>query len=249
MLNESGGIFPEPLLAVTSNPGSGREECLEELISYLGEEHPSGCCSRRTRRAGAIEARQAAFGVKETQTRRRGGNRGTNGFDRHQRGRRRTTDRCGMPDLRCLWIPAILLAHKLKLFPLIANRPRSLPQVCEALRSSARRRSDLAAAVALGFLELRGGGQLTSCSTRGGLPSQKPDILRNISRSHHQQLFRSVRWNNLRRRCRTDTAPGLCGRSGNVQVTRAADLSVSFTRTMHSTSSRDPRIAGMARGC
>lgn len=26
--------------------------------------------------------------------------------------------------------PAILLAHKLKLFPLIANRPRSLPQVC-----------------------------------------------------------------------------------------------------------------------
>ncbi len=25
--------------------------------------------------------------------------------------------------------PAILLAHKLKLFPLIANRPRSLPQV------------------------------------------------------------------------------------------------------------------------
>jgi hypothetical protein len=29
--------------------------------------------------------------------------------------------------------PAILLAHKLKLFPLLANRPRSLPQVCEAL--------------------------------------------------------------------------------------------------------------------
>jgi hypothetical protein len=54
--------------------------------------------------------------------------------------------------------PAILLAHKLKLFPLLADQPRSLPQVCEALGIK-RRPAEviLTAAVALGFLELRDG--------------------------------------------------------------------------------------------
>jgi len=86
--------------------------------------------------------------------------------------------------------PAILLAHKLKLFPLIANRPRSLPQVCEALGIKRRAaEAILTAAVALGFLELRGR-QYSLTPLAGGLPSrQKPDILRNVSRSHHQQLF------------------------------------------------------------
>jgi Dimerisation domain len=52
--------------------------------------------------------------------------------------------------------PAILLAHKLKLFPLLANRPRSLLQVCEALGIKRRpAEAILTAAVALGFLELR----------------------------------------------------------------------------------------------
>ena len=63
--------------------------------------------------------------------------------------------------------PAILLAHKLKLFPLIANRPRSLPQVCEALGIKRRAaEAILTAAVALGFLELRGGQYLLLYSRR-----------------------------------------------------------------------------------
>src|SRR5437870_12816424 len=53
---------------------------------------------------------------------------------------------------------AILLAHKLKLFPLLANRPRSLPQVCEALGIKRRPAEEIVtAAVAPGFLELRDG--------------------------------------------------------------------------------------------
>src|SRR2546427_7907073 len=54
--------------------------------------------------------------------------------------------------------PAILLAHNLNLFPLLADRPRSLPQVCEALGIKRRpAEAILTAAVALGFLELRNG--------------------------------------------------------------------------------------------
>src|SRR5262249_10895139 len=52
----------------------------------------------------------------------------------------------------------ILLAHKLKLFSLLANRPRSLPQVCEAFGIKRRpAEAILTAAVAVGFLELRNG--------------------------------------------------------------------------------------------
>ena len=54
--------------------------------------------------------------------------------------------------------PTIVLAHNLKLFPLLANRPRSLPQVCEALGIKRRpAEAILTAAVALGFLKLRDG--------------------------------------------------------------------------------------------
>jgi Dimerisation domain len=52
--------------------------------------------------------------------------------------------------------PALLLAHKLKLFSLLASRPRSLAQVCETLGIKRRpAEAILTAAVALGFLELR----------------------------------------------------------------------------------------------
>jgi hypothetical protein len=47
-------------------------------------------------------------------------------------------------------------------FPLLANRPRSLPQVCEALGIKRRpAEAILTVAVALGFLELRDGQYLT----------------------------------------------------------------------------------------
>jgi hypothetical protein len=54
--------------------------------------------------------------------------------------------------------PAVLVAHRIKLFPLLAEKPRTLTEVCEALHL-ARRPAEtvLAAAASLGFLELRDG--------------------------------------------------------------------------------------------
>src|SRR6266481_8198449 len=64
--------------------------------------------------------------------RREGGNRGTNSFDRYHEAANGRPTGVGC-SFRVYGFPAILLAHKLKLFPLLANRSRSLPQVCEAL--------------------------------------------------------------------------------------------------------------------
>jgi hypothetical protein len=54
--------------------------------------------------------------------------------------------------------PAVLLAHKLKLFPLLAQQPHTLQEVGEALKI-ARRPTEalLTAATALGFLQLQNG--------------------------------------------------------------------------------------------
>ena len=54
--------------------------------------------------------------------------------------------------------PAILLAHKLKLFPLLAEHPRPLQEVAEALKIAPRpAEALLIAATALGFLHLHEG--------------------------------------------------------------------------------------------
>src|SRR5438445_5088959 len=52
--------------------------------------------------------------------------------------------------------PALLIAHRLKLFPLLAEQERTLSEVCEAL-SIKRRPAEaiLTAATVLGFVQLR----------------------------------------------------------------------------------------------
>lgn len=52
--------------------------------------------------------------------------------------------------------PAVLAAHRFKLFPLLVEQPRTVAEVCEALRLERRpAETMLAAAASLGFLELR----------------------------------------------------------------------------------------------
>ena len=54
--------------------------------------------------------------------------------------------------------PAVLLAHKLKLFPFLAEQPRTLQEVGEALKIERRpAEAILTAATALGFLHLQDG--------------------------------------------------------------------------------------------
>src|SRR5262245_63880548 len=131
--------------------------------------------------------------------------------------------------------PAILLAHKLKLFPLLAKRPRSLPQVCEALGIKRRpAEAILAAAVALGFLELRNGQYSATPLTEDYLLEQSPTyfgtyldlIIINYSVCSLDQLEKAVR---------TDTAQAYAsGQEMFRSHAERVDLARFFTRTMHS---------------
>ena len=75
--------------------------------------------------------------------------------------------------------PAVLIGHRLGLFPLLAEKPCTVPEVCEALGIEPRPADViLTAAVSLGFLELRDD-HYSLTSGRRGLPARKkPDVLR-----------------------------------------------------------------------
>ena len=54
--------------------------------------------------------------------------------------------------------PAILLAHKLKLFPLLAENPRTLPEVCAAVHIAHRPAAALLSVCAsLGLVQIQDG--------------------------------------------------------------------------------------------
>ena len=54
--------------------------------------------------------------------------------------------------------PAVLLAHKLGIFPFLANKPRTFTEICKHLEIAARpAETILAANAALGFVKLKGG--------------------------------------------------------------------------------------------
>ena len=133
--------------------------------------------------------------------------------------------------------PAILLAHKLKLFPLLADRPRSLPEVCEALGIKRRpAEAILTAAVALGFLELPDGRYSLTPLAEDYLLDQSPTyfgtyldlIINNYSVCSLDKLEKAVQ---------TDTAQAYAGGQEMFKShAEQADLARFFTRTMHSTS-------------
>src|SRR5215472_15059537 len=133
--------------------------------------------------------------------------------------------------------PAVLLAHKLKLFSLLAIRPRSLSQVCETLGVKRRpAEAILTAAVALGFLELRNGQYSVTPLTEDYLVDQSPTyfgtyldlIINNYSVCSLDKLEKAVR---------TDTAQAYAGGQEMFKShAEQAELARFFTQTMHSTS-------------
>src|SRR5262245_61695938 len=133
--------------------------------------------------------------------------------------------------------PAILLAHKLKLFPLLADQPRTLLQICEALGIKRRpAEAILIAAVALEFLELRDGQYSLTPVAEDYLLDRSPTyfgtyldlIINNYSVCSLDQLEKAVQ---------TNTAQAYTGGQEMFKShAEQADLGRFFTRTMHSTS-------------
>lgn len=133
--------------------------------------------------------------------------------------------------------PALLLAHRLKLFPLLAEKARTLPEVCDALKIKRRpAQAILSAATALGFLHLRE-------DARYSLTALAEDYLLEGSPAYFGFFWDLVIDNyqvcsfaSLEKAVLTDSAQVYGGGDIFKSHEEQAELARAFTRGMHSIS-------------
>ena len=132
--------------------------------------------------------------------------------------------------------PAVLVAHDLKLYPLLAERPRTLPEVCDALNIAPRAAEALVSvSTALGLLEERDG--------RYSLTPVAEDYLLEGSATYFGGYFDMMIQNyamysfeSLRRAVLTDAPQFYGGDDVFTSHRNRADRVRSYTRAMHGTS-------------
>jgi len=132
--------------------------------------------------------------------------------------------------------PAVLLAHKLKLFPFLAEKPRSSAEICDYLGIATRpTETILAANAALGFVKLKGG--------RWTLTPHSEDYLLEGSPTYFGSYFDLIINNysvcsieSLEKAVRTDSPQVYGGAELFKSHEEQANLARSFTRAMHSIS-------------
>jgi hypothetical protein len=133
--------------------------------------------------------------------------------------------------------PAVLLAHKVKLFPLLEKRPRTLSEICTELGVKRRPAAALVtAAASLGFLQLQDG--------RYSLTPLAEDYLLESSPTYFGTYWDLITSNysvcsldSLEKAMRTDTAQAYGATQEMFKShEQQTELARFFTRTMHSTS-------------
>ncbi len=132
--------------------------------------------------------------------------------------------------------PALLIAHRLKLFPLLAERARTLSEVCDALRIKRRpAEAILTVATALGFLQLRDG--------RYSLTAVAEDYLLDSSPTYFGFYWDFIINNyqvcslaSLEKAVLTDSGQAYGGGDVFKSHEEQAELTRGFTRGMHSIS-------------
>jgi ubiquinone/menaquinone biosynthesis C-methylase UbiE len=158
--------------------------------------------------------------------------------------KRKTTIRKPRRDDRPLWdvvfsvygAPAVLLAHKFRLFPFLANRPRSFAEICKHLGLADRpAETILAANAALGFVKLKGG--------RYSLTPLSEDYLLESSPTYFGSYFDLIVNNypvcsieNLEKAVRTDSPQVYGGAEVFKSHEEQASSARAFTLAMHSIS-------------
>ncbi len=148
-------------------------------------------------------------------------------------------------DDRALWdvvlgvygYPAVLLAHRLKLFPLLAEKPRMLPEVCAALHI-ARRPAEalLSVCASLGLLQVQGGYYSLTQVSKDYLLESSPIY---FGGEFDLTIANASVWSlaSLGKAVRTDTAQVYGGGREMFQShAEQAELARTFTRAVHSTS-------------
>ena len=132
--------------------------------------------------------------------------------------------------------PAVLLAHKLKLFPFLAEKPRSFAEICGHLGLAARPiETILAANAARGFVKLKSGRYTLTPLSEDYLLEGSPTyfgsyfdlIINNYSVCSIESLEKAVR---------TDSPQVYGGAELFKSHEEQANLARSFTRAMHSIS-------------
>jgi O-methyltransferase domain/Dimerisation domain len=132
--------------------------------------------------------------------------------------------------------PALLLAHRLKIFPLLAEKPLTLVDVCDALKIRRRpAEAILSAATALGFLTLTGGRYSLTPLAEDYLLEKSPSyfgfywdlIINNYQVCSYASLEKAVL---------TDSAQAYGGGDIFKSHEDQAELARQFTRGMHSIS-------------
>jgi hypothetical protein len=133
--------------------------------------------------------------------------------------------------------PAVLLAHRLKVFPLLADKPRTLSEVCAALYLARRpAQALLSVCASLGLLQMRDGYYALTPVAEDYLLASSPiyfggELDLTIANASVWSLA------SLERAVRTDTAQVYGGGREMFQShAEQAELARAFTRAVHSTS-------------
>jgi hypothetical protein len=138
--------------------------------------------------------------------------------------------------------PALLLAHKLKLFPLLAAEPRTLAEICDGLHLARRPVAALVtAATAPGFLHLQEGRYgLTPLAAQYLLESSPTYFGGELDLTIANHAVWSLE--SLEQAVRTDRPPIYSGQDVFKSHEEQADLARAFTQAMHG-SSMSPALA------
>lgn len=148
-------------------------------------------------------------------------------------------------DYRPLWdivfgiwgYPAVLVAYDLKLFPLLAERPRTLPEVCEARGLAPRPAAALlAVCVSLGLVHVQEGCYALTALAEDYLLESSPTY---FGGNLDLTIMHYAVWSfdSLKKAVLTDTPQAYGGgREMFKSHEEQADLARTFTRVMHSSS-------------
>ena len=133
--------------------------------------------------------------------------------------------------------PAVLLAHRLKLFPLLAEKPRTLPEVCAALHVARRPAETLLSVCAsLGLMQVQDGYYSLTPVSEDYLLESSPTY---FGGELDLTIANASVWSlaSLEKAVRTDTAQVYGGGREMFQShAEQAELARAFTRAVHSTS-------------
>ena len=132
--------------------------------------------------------------------------------------------------------PAVLLAHRLKLFPLLAEKPRTLPEVCDTLHLARRPAAALLSVCAsLGLVRVQDGNYSLTPVSEDYLVESSPTY---FGAEFDLTIANASVWSleSLEKAVRTDT-PQIYG-SGDLfkPHEEQAELARTFTQGMHSVS-------------